>query len=81
MSELSEVDKKNTSPEKVYVGDELNLDLWVETVNPEEKSMLIRKTNPQGETSSVLLHLVDSEIKVIPKKTANNCFFILLFSN
>ena len=66
MSELSEVDKKNTSPEKVYVGDELNLDLWVETVNPEEKSMLIRKTNPQGETSSVLLHMVDSEIKVIP---------------
>lgn len=66
MSEFSEVEKQKTSPEKVYVGEELNLDLWVETVNPKEKSMLIRKTNPEGETSSVLLHMVDSEIKVIP---------------
>ena len=71
MNELSEVDKKNTSPGKVYVGEELNLDLWVETINPDEKSMLIRKTTPTGETSSVLLHLVDSNVKVIPNFASN----------
>lgn len=66
MSELREVVTKETSPEKVYVGQELNLDLWVESKASDEKSMLIRKTTPSGETSSVLLHIANQAIKVIP---------------
>lgn len=66
MSELREVATLETSPKKVYVGEELNLDLWVQSQSSDEKSMLIRKTSPIGETSSVLLHIVDQAIKVIP---------------
>ena len=66
MSELREVTTPESTPEKVYVGQELNLDLWVESKSSNEKSMLIRKTTPLGETTSVLLHIVDSAIKVIP---------------
>lgn len=66
MSDLREVATLETSPEKVYVGQELNLDLWVQSKSAEEKSMLIRKTTPAGETSSVLLHIVNQAIKVIP---------------
>lgn len=66
MSDLREVATQETSPEKVYVGQELNLDLWVQSQSIEEKSMLIRKTSPEGETSSVLLHIDNQEIKVIP---------------
>ena len=66
MSDLSEVKSQETSPEKVYVGQELDLDLWVQSKAADEKSMLIRKTTPTGETSSVLLHITDQAIKVIP---------------
>ena len=66
MSDLSEVKSQETSPEKVYVGKELDLDLWVQSKAADEKSMLIRKTTPTGETSSVLLHITDQQIKVIP---------------
>jgi len=66
VSELREVVSKETSPEKVYVGQELNLDLWVESKASDEKSMLIRKTAPSGETSSVLLHIANQAVKVIP---------------
>jgi len=66
VSELREVTTPESTPEKVYVGQELNLDLWVESKSSNEKSMLIRKTTPLGETTSVLLHIVDSAIKVIP---------------
>jgi signal peptidase I len=66
VSELREVATLESSPEKVYVGEELKLDLWVQSQASEEKSMLIRKTTPLGETSSVLLHIVDKAIKVIP---------------
>ena len=66
MSESRELATLETSSEKIYVGEELNLDLWVQTQSAEERSMLIRKTSPIGETSSVLLHIVDKAIKVIP---------------
>ena len=66
MSDLREVAIQETSPEKVYVGQELNLDLWVQSKAADEKSMLIRKTTPAGETSSVLLHITNQVIKVIP---------------
>ena len=66
MSDLREVATLETSPEKVYVGQELNLDLWVQSKAVDEKSMLIRKTTPAGETSSVLLHITNQVIKVIP---------------
>ena len=66
MSESREVATLESTTEIVYVGEELNLDLWVESKSSNEKSMLIRKTTPLGETTSVLLHIVDSAIKVIP---------------
>jgi signal peptidase I len=66
VSDLREVAIQETSPEKVYVGQELNLDLWVQSKAADEKSMLIRKTTPAGETSSVLLHITNQVIKVIP---------------
>ena len=66
MSDLREVATLETSPEKVYVGQELNLDLWVQSKASDEKSMLIRKTTPAGDTSSVLLHITNQVIKVIP---------------
>lgn len=66
MSDLREVATLETSPEKVYVGQELNLDLWVQSKASDEKSMLIRKTSPAGDTSSVLLHITNQVIKVIP---------------
>jgi len=66
VSESREVATLESTPEKVYVGEELNLDLWVESKANNEKSMLIRKTTPLGETTSVLLHIVDRAIKVIP---------------
>jgi signal peptidase I len=66
VSDLREVATQESSPEKVYVGQELSLDLWVQSKAADEKSMLIRKTTPSGETSSVLLHIENQAIKVIP---------------
>lgn len=71
MSEPGDLTLINNSPEKVFLGDELNLDLWVETKTVTDKSMLIRKTSPDGETASVLLHLSDEKIKVIPSFLSN----------
>ena len=66
MTELRDIATQEPSHEKVYVGNELNLDLWVQSNSNEEKSMLIRKTNSEGETASILLHIANQEIKVIP---------------
>ena len=70
MSDSRELATLDLAPEKIYVGEELNLDLWVQSKAADDKSMLIRKTSPAGETTSVLLHIVNQAIKVIP--TFNN---------
>lgn len=66
MSDSRELANLDLAPEKTYVGEELNLDLWVQSKAADDKSMLIRKTTPTGETSSVLLHISNQVIKIIP---------------
>ena len=69
MSDSDELALAEQSEGKTFVGDELNLDLWVQSLAEEEKSMLIRKTTPDGASNSVLLHIKDKNIKVIPTFT------------
>lgn len=66
MSVLKEVAVRNYDLNPTYLGEELEIDLWVKTICDEEKSMLIRKTTPSGATSSTLLHIANRQIKVIP---------------
>lgn len=66
MSFLNEVAVRNENLIPTYLGEELEIDLWVKTICDEEKSMLIRKTTPAGATSSTLLHIANRQIKVIP---------------
>lgn len=66
MADLKEVAVRNFELIPTYLGEELEIDLWVKTICDEEKSMLIRKTTPAGHTSSTLLHICDRQIKVIP---------------
>lgn len=66
MSDLKEVALRESKLVPTYLGEELKLDFWVKTLCEEEKSMLIRKTTPAGETTSALLHISEQQIKVIP---------------
>lgn len=66
MSSFKEVAVSNYDLIPTYLGEELEIDLWVKTVCDKEKSMLVRKTTSLGKTSSTLLHICDRQIKVIP---------------
>jgi signal peptidase I len=66
MSDLKEIEPTKSNLVPTYLGEELQLDFWVKTLSQEEKSMLIRKTTPTGETTSALLHIAEQQIKVIP---------------